>query len=339
MKQRSTLRTVAGIFFLLLLIAGTIWILHFRGTATLRTAEGTIFGTVYHIKYESAEALDDPIRQELEAVDQSLSVFNSQSTISRLNRGETDKTDLRLFRTLQKAMEVSEETDGAFDVTVMPLVNAWGFGYKSGTLPTQKDIDSLRQFVGCRHLTLKADSTLKKDKPGITIDLGAIAKGYGVDCVAKLLLQHDVKNFMVEIGGEVITHGRNPNGEKWKIGISKPIENPAPKDELQTVIYSENEAMATSGNYRNFYVKDGKKYAHTIDPKTGYPVQHSLLSATVFAPDCTTADAFATAFMVMGLEKAKNVLERRKDLKACLIYADENGKLNTYTHGKIQTCQ
>ena len=244
MKQRSTLRTVAGIFFLLLLIAGTIWILHFRGTATLRTAEGTIFGTVYHIKYESAEALDDPIRQELEAVDQSLSVFNSQSTISRLNRGETDKTDLRLFRTLQKAMEVSEETDGAFDVTVMPLVNAWGFGYKSGTLPTQKDIDSLRQFVGCRHLTLKADSTLKKDKPGITIDLGAIAKGYGVDCVAKLLLQHDVKNFMVEIGGETERNGKSESANRLR--IPHPKKSCKPSSTLKTRQWQPAETIATS---------------------------------------------------------------------------------------------
>ena len=227
---------------------------------------------------------------------------------------------------------MSEATEGAFDVTVMPLVNAWGFGFKKGTFPTDTQVDSLRRIVGFHHITLTTDSLLKKDNAGVMIDCGAIAKGYGVDRVAKVLRDHGVRNYMVEIGGEVVTKGRNPETHKsWQIGISKPVDNAneSGSGELQTVLSLENSALATSGNYRNYYERGGRKYAHTIDPRTGRPVQHSLLSATVLAPDCATADAYATAFMVLGLDGAKKVLSAHKELHAYLIYADEQGHLKT----------
>ena len=323
----KTKKLLGGAFLLFLIIA-TVWILHFRGAATLRTAEGTIFGTTYHVKYESTESLDSVILNELKRVDASMSVFNQLSTISQINSGKAQKADEMLYEVLQKARVVSENTQGAFDVTVMPLVNAWGFGFKKGEFPTDAQVDSLRKIVGFHHIELTKDSLVKKDDARVMIDCGAIAKGYGVDRVAKVLRDHGVINYMVEIGGEVVTKGRNPEGHPWQIGISRPTAGAEVSSQpLQTVLSLENAALATSGNYRNFYEHNGKKYAHTIDPRTGRPVQHSLLSATVIAPDCATADVYATSFMVMGIEGAKQVLAKHKELKAYLIYADEKSQL------------
>lgn len=323
----KTKKLLGGAFLLFLIIA-TVWILLFRGAATLRTAEGTIFGTTYHVKYESTESLDSVILNELKRVDASMSVFNQLSTISQINSGKAQKADEMLYEVLQKARVVSENTQGAFDVTVMPLVNAWGFGFKKGEFPTDAQVDSLRKIVGFHHIELTKDSLVKKDDARVMIDCGAIAKGYGVDRVAKVLRDHGVINYMVEIGGEVVTKGRNPEGHPWQIGISRPTAGAEVSSQpLQTVLSLENAALATSGNYRNFYEHNGKKYAHTIDPRTGRPVQHSLLSATVIAPDCATADAYATSFMVMGIEGAKQVLAKHKELKAYLIYADEKSQL------------
>ena len=323
-----------GATFLLLLIIGTVWIVKFRGTSTLRTAEGAIFGTYYHIKYEAPTALDADIAQALHEVDASMSVFNKQSTLSAINASRSEQTDPLLYDVVKRALTISKATDGAFDVTVMPLVNAWGFGFKQGSLPTPTQIDSLRQFVGIDRITLTPDSLLHKSDPRVMVDCGAIAKGYGVDRVAHVLRKHGVRNYMVEIGGEVVVKGRNPNGRPWQIGISKPIDDKSGQErELQTVLSLQDCAVATSGNYRNFYVKDGRKYAHTIDPRTGQPVQHSLLSATVMAPDCATADAYATAFMGLGVEGAQKVLDKHKELRVYFIYEDTDGSLKVYRKG------
>ena len=264
-------------------------------------------------------------------MDASLSVFNPQSTISRVNNRQISRADAMLYEVLQKAQKVSEATGGAFDVTVMPLVNAWGFGFKSRQFPTNAQVDSIRKFVGYNLIKLSPDSTITCADVRLMIDCGAIAKGYGVDRVAKLLREHGVRNYMVEIGGEVVTKGRNPESKSpWQIGISKPVEGAdANNGDLQTVLSLENAALATSGNYRNYYEHNGRKYAHTIDPRTGRPVQHSLLSATVIAPDCATADAYATAFMVLGVDGAKKVLKENKRLHAYLIYADGKGVLKS----------
>ena len=242
-----------GATFLLLLIIGTVWIVKFRGTSTLRTAEGAIFGTYYHIKYEAPTALDADIAQALHEVDASMSVFNKQSTLSAINASRSEQTDPLLYDVVKRALTISKATDGAFDVTVMPLVNAWGFGFKQGSLPTPTQIDSLRQFVGIDRITLTPDSLLHKSDPRVMVDCGAIAKGYGVDRVAHVLRKHGVRNYMVEIGGEVVVKGRNPNGRPWQIGISKPIDDKSGQErELQTVLSLQDCAVATSGNYRNF---------------------------------------------------------------------------------------
>lgn len=328
------MKKTAAFIFLLLLIAGTVWIVRFRGTSQLRTAQGGIFGTTYHVKYESPQPLDAEILAELQRVDASLSVFNPQSVISQINDGRRERVDAMLYEVLQKARQVSEATGGAFDITVMPLVNAWGFGFKHGKLPVpDREVDSLRALVGYRRLELTSDSVLHKEDARISIDCGAIAKGYGVDRVARLLRDRGVRNFMVEIGGEVVTKGRNPQTARpWQIGVSRPDETRQGEGEVQTVLSLENAALATSGNYHNFYIRDGRKYAHTIDPRTGRPVQHSLLSATVMAHDCATADAYATAFMVLGLDSAMQVVKGTKGLKAYFIYADGQGRLKTASH-------
>ena len=228
------------------------------------------------------------------------------------------------------ARTVSADTDGAFDITVAPLVHAWGFGFKSGNMPSRHTIDSLRTFVGYKRVELH-DSRIVKADPRVMLDCSAIAKGYGCDVVAELLRRKGIDNFMVEIGGEVVTSGISEKRVPWKIGVTKPSDDSlSVNNELQTVLNITDKAMATSGNYRNFYYKNGKKYAHTIDPATGYPVQHSLLSATVISDRCAKADAYATAFMVMGLEKAKKVLDRHRDLMAYLIYSDHKGEYKVW---------
>jgi len=315
--------------FLIFLLAGTAWILSKSAAKSMYVSEGKIFGTVYHIKYEYTRDLHDEIRAELLKVDSSLSLFNESSLLSRLNRNETDECDSLFVEVMRKAEEVARATDGAFDVTVAPLVNAWGFGFKNAGNVTQAQIDSLLPLVGHDKVRLENGNRLWKQHPGVTVDCGAIAKGYAVDRVARMLNVLGIGNYMVEIGGEVVTHGKNAEGKKWRIGVNKPVDG-AGSAEVQNVLALDNLALATSGNYRNFYYKDGKKYAHSIDPRTGWPVQHSLLSASVIAPDCATADAYATAFMVMGMDRAEEVLVKHPELKAFFIYVDEVGGYNVW---------
>ena len=312
--------------FLVLLVVGTVLIIRQQQSMPYHQNAGFVFGTSYHITYQCDSDLQHSIEAELAKVDHSLSPFNPNSIITAINENKDVEADAMFIEVYQKAMEVSQETDGAFDITVAPLVNAWGFGFKSGEQPSARQVDSLLQLVGYKKVSLEGHRIRKQD-PRTMLDCSAIAKGFGADAVARLLRQREVKNFMVEIGGEIVTSGVNAQRLPWKIGVTKPTDDSlSTSGELQTVLNVTDKAMATSGNYRNFYYKGGKKYAHTIDPKTGYPVQHSLLSATVLAPDCATADAMATSFMVMGLEKAKAVLERHQELMVYFIYADERGQ-------------
>jgi thiamine biosynthesis lipoprotein len=312
--------------FLLLLIVGTVLIIRQQRAMPYQMNSGMVFGTVYNITYECDSDLHQAIKAELQKVDNSLSPFNEHSVITAINQNQDVKPDEMFLTVFNKAMEISRETDGAFDITVAPLVNAWGFGFKNGSQPNRQQVDSLRRLIGYEKVILKNDRIVKQS-PDIMLDCSAIAKGYGSDVVARFLQQQGVKNFMVEIGGEVVTSGVNPQRLPWRIGVTKPTDDSLSiKGEIQSVLNVTDLAMATSGNYRNFYYKGGKKYAHTIDPKTGYPVQHSLLSATVLAKDCATADAYATSFMVLGIDGAKKVLERHPELMAYFIYADDKGQ-------------
>lgn len=318
-------RLIWQIPFLLLLIFGSIYVIRQQQNTPYQRDEGFIFGTIYHITYQSDVNYQKEIEAELQKVDNSLSPFNKTSIISRINRNEDVKVDNLFAEVFQLAEKISKETDGAFDITVAPMVNAWGFGFKTGNPPTKQTVDSLRAIVGFQKVTLEEEH-VKKQNPHIMLDCSAIAKGYGSDIVARFLKKKGIQNFMVEIGGEIVVNGNSDKQVPWRVGINKPTDDSLnTSQELQDVINVTDIAMATSGNYRNFYYKNGKKYAHTIDPKTGYPVQHNILSATVLAKNCATADAYATSFMVMGLDGARKVLEKHPELDAYLIYSDEKG--------------
>lgn len=312
--------------FLIFLIIGSIYAIRSQRNIPFQKEEGTIFGTIYHVTYQCDSSLQNEIMDELRAVDNSLSPFNENSIISKINRNETVKPDPLFTQVFQLSEEVSDNTNGAFDITVAPLVNAWGFGFTNSANITPAVIDSLLQFVGYKKIALK-DGMIVKSDPRIILDCSAVAKGFGVDQVARLFDRKGIKNYMVEIGGEVVVKGNNPKQKEWHVGIHKPTDDSLNiNQEIQTILKIKDKAMATSGNYRNFYYKDGKKYAHTINPVTGYPVQHSILSSTVLADNCATADAYATAFMVLGLDEAQKVLKEHPEIDAYFIYADKDGK-------------
>ncbi|MDM8240486.1 FAD:protein FMN transferase [Phocaeicola barnesiae] len=324
--------------FLVVLIVGTVLIL--RKQAPYQTDQGIVFGTIYKITYQSEENLKDEIEAELKKVDNSLSPFNKASVITHINEN-TDLTADSLFtEVFLLAKQISQETHGAFDITVAPLVNAWGFGFKNAAQVDSIMIDSLHQFVGIDKVELIDGKVVKKD-PRLMLDCSAIAKGYGVDCVARLLDSKGIRNYMIDIGGELVMKGENPKMETWSIGVNKPIDDSlSVNQEIQAVLKLTNVGLATSGNYRNFYYKGGKKYAHTIDPRTGYPIQHNILSATVVAPDCATADAYATSFMVLGLDSAKQICNAHPELDAYFIYTTDKGNTEIYyTTGMKQYLQ
>ncbi|MBO4673259.1 MAG: FAD:protein FMN transferase [Bacteroidaceae bacterium] len=329
---------------LLLLIVGTVYIIKTRdgGKTTTNSqgepwkveetqrSEGSVFGTFYHLTYQADKSLQAGVDATLQQVDMSLSPFNKESVISAINNNTNMETDAMFTEVFTLAQEVSAATDGAFDITVAPLVNLWGFGFKNMDNVSQEKVDSLLPYVGYTKVKL-VEGKIVKQCPETMLDCSAIAKGYGVDAVGKYLESQGVKNYMVEIGGEVRVRGSNPKGALWHVGINKPDDDPTNlNNEIEEVLQITQRSMATSGNYRNFYEKDGKKYAHTIDPRTGYPVQHSILSSTVLAEDCATADAYATSFMVLGLDKAKAVLAKHPELMAFFIYSDEKGEMQEW---------
>ena len=290
--------------------------------------EGFIYGTIYHLVYESPEGKDlqEEIKKKLNEYNMIFSTYEEESVISKVNNNKPVELDPLFIECFKRSMEISEITNGAFDITAGPMVNAWGFGPEDKKKMTDKAVDSLKQITGYQKIWLK-DGKIIKEHPEMKLDMSAVAKGFTCDLIANFLSEKGCENYMVEIGGEVVALGENEKGRIWTIGVSKPDENAFfASNDIQAKVQLPDDAMATSGNYRNYYVEDGQKFAHTIDPKTGYPVQHSLLSATVIAGDCMTADAFATAFMVKGLEKSVDMLEATPELKVYFIYSGENGE-------------
>ena len=287
--------------------------------------QGNIFGTYYNIRYEATEDQHEAIMQRLQEFDLSLSMFNAGSVISRINRNDSVSTDALFEAMYAEAYAISKLSDGAFDITVRPLVNAWGFGNRSqeqGTRSQDINVDSIKTFVGYEKIRL-SDHRLIKDDERITLDASAIAKGYACDVVADLLREKGCENLLVDIGGEVVLQGVNDKGNAWRVGITRPtIDATGAEKELQEVIQSEKLCMATSGNYLQYYYVNGERRSHTIDPRTGYPVEHSLLSATVSASSCMRADALATACMVLGKKDALDMIERTHDAACYLIVAE-----------------
>ncbi|MGL5682325.1 MAG: FAD:protein FMN transferase [Marinifilaceae bacterium] len=291
-------------------------------------ASGKIYGTTYNVVYECDEDLHEGMRKPMQRVNKSLSMFDSTSVIAQINRGNVNVTLDSLFIYLfNSAKDIYTETGGAFDITVAPLVNAWGFGYKNNEFPTDSTISSLMEHIGFNKVRLENGQVIKQSAH-IEMDASAIAKGLGVDLVAEYLDSVGCTNYMVEIGGEVRVMGQSDKQRAWRIGIDKPMANLESR-EIQMVVGITSGSIATSGNYRNFYEKDGKRYAHTINPLTGYPVQTNVLSASVYTESCMIADAYATAFMVLGLERSKQIVESNPAIEACLIYEDK-GKVDIW---------
>jgi thiamine biosynthesis lipoprotein len=295
--------------------------------------EGTTMATTYHITYFDPKKRNfkESVDSVLELVNKSINTYDPTSEISAFNKSTTGiKFGLPyLLPPLRKAKEVSEASHGAFDPTVMPLVNAWGFGPDKQNIPDSAKLDSLLSLVGFEKIKFSEDS-LWKTTGHTQLDFGGIGQGYGADVIANFLRSKGVEDMFVELGGEGLALGRNQeSGKAWQIGILDPVDT----QKFKAYISLSGRAFTTSGNYYNYREVDGQRFSHTIDPATGRPVQRAILSASVFAPDCTTADAWATALMVMGHEKAIEILDSHPELDAFLVYSTPNGTGTFVTKG------
>ncbi len=289
---------------------------------------GVVFGTYYSIIYydDEGRVFEEAIDSVFREFNASLSFYDPQSILSKINRNEETLVDEYFRVVFNRAQEISEETDGAFDATVFPLVNAWGFGFSDRSVMTTEKVDSMLEFIGYDKVYIDGDHIEKKDER-VQLDFNAIAKGYAADVVGFFLESKGLDTYMVEIGGDLIAKGLKPDGSKWRIGLEVPADDMHAEQQWQYFVEIVDAGLATSGDYRRYYEVDGKRYSHTIDPHTGYPVSHQLLSASVFAKDAMSADAYATAFMVMGLEDATAFVENREDLEAYFIFYDDDGDI------------
>ena len=291
-----------------------------EGRKDYQRMEGMIWNTLYHITFEGPRELEDSVMPVLEEVGKSLSVFDENSLVSKLNAGDSIKADKHMLKVYAKSIEVNRISKGNFDPTVSPLVTAWGFGPGHTATADTTTIDSILVYVGINRTMLKDGQIIKAD-PRVQFNFSAIAKGYGCDAVGEMLKRNGVNNYMVEIGGEIAMSGKSPSGGKWQIAIDAPVEDKGGTHETALVIAVTDAGMATSGNYRNFKEENGNKTAHTISPVTGRPFFSNILSATVVAPSCMDADALATACMASEEEDAKEIL-RKSGTEGLLIFAD-----------------
>lgn len=292
---------------------------------------GVVFGTYYSISYyeEGGIVYQEEIDSLFNVFNESMSYYVPHALISRVNNNETQEVD-EFFRVVyQRSVEIYEASAGAFDPTVSPLVNAWGFGFMKREEMSQKKIDSLQQLTGLDRTRLEGNLIIKDD-PRIQFDFNAIAKGYAADVVGKFLETKGITAYLVEIGGDLVAKGLKPNGDKWRIGLEKPATKFDDPQDWDFYVELRDQAVATSGNYRRYYEQDGQRFSHTIDPFTGYPVTHNLLSVSVFAKDGITSDAYATVFMVMGFEKAKAFVESHPEMDAFFIYSTGAEEYGTY---------
>ena len=299
--------------------------------------EGEAQGATYHIKYiaERDENLKPAIDSILEVIDRSMSTYRPDSAISKINQGDTTVVvDEHFRKVFEASQKIWQESEGLFDPTVGVLVNAWGFGKQKiseADLPTDKKIDSLKKYVGFDKVALTEKNLIKKRYTEILFDFNAIAQGYTSDVVANYLSAKGIKNYIVEIAGEMYLKGRNTVEDKsWTIGVENPLKPLDDRDLVATIQFT-NQGLATSGNYRKVWTdSNGRKYVHSINPLTGRATQSDVLSATVVAPSTMLADGYATMFMVMGLAKSKAFLEKHPDLAVLLVYSDDKHQEATY---------
>ncbi|HEY5510789.1 MAG TPA: FAD:protein FMN transferase [Prolixibacteraceae bacterium] len=291
-------------------------------------AQGTYYAITYYA--DNNKNLQPEVDSLLKNVDRSVSSYLPTSLISRLNNNDSTATADQIYETVfKKSMEVSAKTDGAFDITVGPLVNAWGFGFSKKAQVDQAMVDSLLPLVGYRKVSLSKGKLIKSD-PRIKIDFDAIAQGYTSDLIGRFFETRGIDNYLIDVGGEVLGKGLKPDGKMWSVAIEMPAKNSMDERKIQAILTLKEKAISTSGSYRKYYEENGIRYSHTIDPSNGYPVKHNLLSVSVLADDCITADAYATAFMVMGLEKSKDFLARNGELEAYFISDDKNGGFSVF---------
>ena len=309
-------------------------------------AQGGTYSVKFNVKGvdEDIETIRDSVDALLSAIDNSLSGYNRNSLLSRFNQGDTIRPDSLFVDIYERSVVIFEETEGAVDVAAGPLYDIWGFGFKNGKLPSDDLVCKTLADCGMRRLVKDMSAVIADGclAPGDMLAAGAdalpalnynaVAQGYSCDVIARYLYSLGVKDMMVNIG-EIFCDGVNPSGLPWTIGIDRPVDgNNESGADLQGIfqVPSGPHGVVTSGNYRKFYVKDGKKYAHIVDPRTGYPVSHNLLSATVIAPDATLADAYATYCMVIGLDASMEFIESHPELEACLVY-DLDGQYCSWT--------
>ena len=300
------------------------------GETTYQECVGEKYSTFYSVTYNSDVDLSDSIAILLDKFDYSLSPFNKNSILAAINNNDTSvRADKLLKEVITLSHEVYDATSGAFDPTISPLINAWGFGFKTEKFPTKEEVDSLKTYVGMNKITLSSNGKVIKENANATLNFSAIAKGYIVDLVAKYLEEKGITDYLVNIGGEINCKGVNPKGEEWRIGVDKPEESNKGGD-IHSVLQLSGKSLATSGNYRKFKVEDTQKVWHIIDPRTGYPTQARVLSATVIANDCATADAYATALMVLGMEEGMSLIETDSTLEAMFICPGDTTQYSVY---------
>ena len=302
------------------------------------TIAGEAQGTTYGISYKDPSQRD--FKKEIDSLlldfDKSLSTYRPDSRISAFNQENIDSLAFNspyFYEVLKTSQEVYKASNGAFDPTIYPLINAWGFGKNSSSFPDTSKIRSIKSEIGFDKINFNKEAVWTENS-SLGLNFNAIAQGYAIDVLYDFLVSKGIGDLMIELGGEVRVKGENDRQTLWSIGIDNPDKTASSK--RSAIIKLKDEAMSTSGNYRNFFVHEGITYGHTIDPRTGFPVQRDIISATVVAPNCMLADAWSTVFMVVGLEEAKSILAKQKDLKAFLIYQDEDGKMQQYFSDKLE---
>ena len=305
------------------------------------TLDGRVQGTYYHIVYYHFDdkaatqknlltqaGIQHGIDSIFKAIDETLSLWNPNSILSKVNENKETLLNQIFIDNFNSAMAFSELTDGDFDITVAPLIKAYGFANEKGSKPTDRQADSLLQYIGYKKVQIK-DGKLEKQYPQTQLDFNAIAQGYTTDCISKYLSAHNITSHIVDVGGEVYASGKKPDGQQWRVAIEQPSDSINAPRRYNTLVRLENQSIVTSGNYRKYTIENGIKYTHTINPHTGKPAKHSLLSVSVTAPTSTEADALATAFMVMGMEKAEQFMVKHPEYQAVFIYCDKDGKTKT----------
>jgi len=318
---------------LIALVVALVGVFVMRDRKHFYSHEGVVWTTEYHITYEATHDLGDSIQIIFNHLDNSVSPYNKASLITALNNNTSTQADGYIYRLLKASWTVNHESGGAFDPTVMPLVNAWGFGYKSGTLPSRAQLDSILGFVGMDKLALHGDTLVKRD-PRVMLDFSSIAKGLACDEIGRMLARNGARNWLVEIGGEVMASGVNKRGTAWQVSVDMPTdEQEEVSHESAMTLALDSGAVATSGNYRKWRMEGGNKLSHIIDPLTGDSRAGTLLSVTVMARDCMTADAWATACMAMGDSATRALMQGRTDLGVMTISADTvNGALVVWSN-------